>query len=44
MVIQGIEVRPVEWFDKTWIKKFIVNVFKEADNIITPPVKKVDTK
>ena len=37
MVVQGIEVRPVEWFDKTWIKKFIVNVFKEADKIITPP-------
>ncbi len=37
MVIQGIEVRPVEWFDRTWIKKFISNVFKEADNIITPP-------
>ncbi len=37
IVIQGIEVRPVEWFDKTWIKKFITNVFKEADNIIIPP-------
>jgi murein DD-endopeptidase MepM/ murein hydrolase activator NlpD len=45
VVIQGIEVRPVEWFDKTWIKKFITNVFKEADNIITPPpVKKADGK
>ncbi len=40
MVIQGIEVRPVEWFDGKWIKKFIDNVFKEADNIITPPVVK----
>ncbi len=37
MVVQGIEVRPVEWFDGKWIKKFIDNVFKEADTIITPP-------
>ena len=37
VVIQGIEVRPVEWFDGKWIKKFIDNVFKEADNIIVPP-------
>lgn len=45
MVIQGVEVRPVEWFDRTWIKKFITNVFKEADNIITPPAaKKADDK
>ncbi len=42
MVVQGIEVRPVEWFDKTWIKKFIDNVFKEADNIIAPPPAKED--
>lgn len=34
VVIQGVEVRPVEWFDQTWIKKFIDNVFKEADKII----------
>ncbi len=45
MVIQGVEVRPVEWFDRTWIKKFIINVFKEADNIITPPpAKKAGSK
>ena len=45
MVIQGIEVRPVEWFDKNWIKKFITNVFNEADNIISPSsVKKADKK
>ena len=37
IVVQGIEVRPIEWFDATWIKKFIDNVFKEADNIISPP-------
>ena len=37
MLVQGIEVRPVEWFDQTWITKFIDNVFKAADQIITPP-------
>ena len=36
ILVQGIEVRPVEWFDRTWIKKFISNVFKEADKIIEP--------
>ncbi|HEC45366.1 MAG TPA: M23 family metallopeptidase, partial [Epsilonproteobacteria bacterium] len=45
ILIQGIEVRPVEWFDKNWIKKFITNVFNEADNIISPAsVKKADKK
>jgi len=45
ILVQGIEVRPVEWFDAKWIKKFISNVFKEADNIITPPaVKKAESK
>lgn len=44
LVIQGIEVRPVEWFDGTWIKKFITNVFQEADKIITPPVEKKEEK
>jgi murein DD-endopeptidase MepM/ murein hydrolase activator NlpD len=34
MLVQGIEVRPVEWFDGKWIKKFIDNVFREADKII----------
>jgi len=34
LVIQGIEVRPVEWFDKDWIRKNIDNIFKEADKII----------
>jgi len=34
MLVQGIEVRPVEWFDGKWIKKFIDNVFSEADKII----------
>ncbi|PHS41779.1 MAG: peptidase M24 [Sulfurovum sp.] len=40
ILVQGIEVRPVEWFDAKWIKKFIDNVFKEADNIISPPLEK----
>ena len=40
VVIQGIEVRPVEWFDQSWIKKFIDNVFKQADDIIAPPAEK----
>jgi len=39
LVVQGIEVRPVEWFDQKWITKFIDNVFKEADSIISPPKK-----
>jgi hypothetical protein len=34
LVIQGVEVRPVEWFDKDWIRKNIDNIFKEADKII----------
>jgi len=37
ILVQGIEVRPKEWFDRTWIRKFIENVFKQADAIITPP-------
>ena len=40
VVIQGIEVRPVEWFDQSWIRKFIDNVFKQADEIIAPPPQK----
>ncbi len=34
ILVQGIEVRPVEWFDQKWIAKFIDNVFQEADRII----------
>jgi murein DD-endopeptidase MepM/ murein hydrolase activator NlpD len=45
MLVQGIEVRPVEWFDQSWITKFIDNVFKQADNIISPPpAKKAESK
>ncbi|SFV69295.1 Peptidase, M23/M37 family [hydrothermal vent metagenome] len=34
LVIQGVEVRPIEWFDQAWIHKNIENIFKEADKII----------
>jgi len=34
LLVQGIEVRPVEWFDQSWIRKNIDNMFKEADKII----------
>ena len=34
ILIQGIEVRPIEWFDGKWIKTNIDNIFKEADKII----------
>lgn len=34
ILIQGIEVRPVEWFDAGWIRKNIDNIFKTADKII----------
>ncbi len=34
LLVQGIEVRPVEWFDKEWIRKNIDNVFTAADKII----------
>lgn len=35
VLVQGIEVRPVEWFDAKWIKTNIDNIFAEADKIIT---------
>ena len=34
LLVQGVEVRPVEWFDKEWIRKNIDNVFAAADKII----------
>jgi len=34
LLVQGIEVRPVEWFDKEWIRKNINDIFKAADKII----------
>ena len=41
ILVQGVEVRPVEWFDQHWINKFIDNVFKEADKIIGEKNKKI---
>ncbi len=41
IVIQGVEVRPVEWFDQKWITNFIDYVFAEADAIIEPKSKVV---
>ena len=35
ILVQGIEVRPVEWFDGAWIKTNIDDVFASADKIIT---------
>ena len=34
ILVQGIEVRPIEWFDKGWIETNINHVFKEANKII----------
>lgn len=34
LLVQGVEVRPVEWFDQAWIRKNVDNVFKAADKII----------
>lgn len=34
ILVQGVEVRPIEWFDGGWIKTNIDNVFKVADKII----------
>ena len=34
ILVQGIEVRPVEWFDQDWIRKNIDDIFTSADKII----------
>jgi murein DD-endopeptidase MepM/ murein hydrolase activator NlpD len=34
MLVQGIEVRPVEWLDGKWIRDNIEKIFKDADRII----------
>ena len=34
LLVQGIEVRPVEWFDQSWIRKNVDNIFRDADKII----------
>ena len=35
ILVQGIEVRPVEWLDKKWIRDNIEKIFKDADKIIS---------
>ncbi len=35
VLVQGIAVRPVEWFDAGWIKTNIDDIFKVADKIIS---------
>jgi len=35
ILVQGIEVRPIEWFDGGWIKTNIDDVFRTADKIIS---------
>lgn len=37
IVVQGIEVRPIEWLDKKWIQDNINKIFKDADEIIDGP-------
>ncbi len=34
IVVQGIEVRPIEWLDSKWIQDNINKIFKDADTII----------
>jgi len=34
VLVQGVEVRPIEWLDQKWIEKNIDNVFKVANKII----------
>jgi murein DD-endopeptidase MepM/ murein hydrolase activator NlpD len=34
ILVQGVEVRPVEWLDKKWINDNIKKIFKDADKII----------
>ncbi|MDD3601711.1 MAG: M23 family metallopeptidase [Sulfurovum sp.] len=34
VLVQGVEVQPLEWYDESWIKINIQDVFKAADKII----------
>ncbi|RDX35391.1 M23 family peptidase [Arcobacter sp. HD9-500m-PIT-SAG03] len=34
VLVQGIEVNPLEWMDKNWIKTRITNILKESKKII----------
>jgi len=36
ILVQGIEVRPIEWLDSKWIRDNIDKIFKDADAIIAP--------
>ena len=40
MLVQGIEVRPVEWLDSKWIRDNIDKIFNDADVIIGTVSKK----
>jgi murein DD-endopeptidase MepM/ murein hydrolase activator NlpD len=34
VLVQGIEVHPLEWMSKSWLKTHINDVFKKADRIL----------
>ncbi len=36
ILVQGVEVRPIEWLDSKWIRDNIDKIFKDADAIISP--------
>ncbi len=36
ILVQGVEVRPIEWLDKKWIQDNIWKIFDDANKIINP--------
>ena len=36
ILVQGVEVRPIEWLDKKWIRDNIEKIFADANKIINP--------
>ena len=34
ILVQGVEVYPLDWMKKNWIRDHIINIFKKADKII----------
>lgn len=34
ILVQGVEVYPLEWMKKKWIREHIINIFNKADKII----------
>ena len=34
VVVQGVEVYPLEWMKKNWIREHITDIFNKADKII----------